>query len=390
MGKRTMCKIYLYDILEKRQSMCNNGGNIMKKRFWGVLFILCIALCFIPATAFAEDNAGEILVPNDGDVYHSGDVIPVRWTLNTYIKADDKMTVELLDQSGSQIYSWGDFRFDLGGANIQVPAGIAPGSYILRCTLKHLSEDAVTEPSVVCGEVTILVNTVPEITISGADRVCNTQDYTFKFTLPEEVKKDSISAGYEFEYIGSDVNLVEQDGVYTGTVESTWYDKTAESFDIVVYAKTTNRFGFSVRKTVTLLAEHTGGTATCMHKAVCEVCKAEYGATDPSRHGNLVHVDAKSSTTTSEGNIEYWHCSECGKYFADSTAEKEITKEKTVIAKLKNNSGSDDKKPEKAEITKTEKAVRTGDRSSFGLWIALLFVSGGAIVGTTVAYRKKY
>ncbi len=362
----------------------------MKKRFLSILFALCMMLCLAPVAVFAEENAGEILGPNDGAVYHSGDVIPVRWTFNTYIKADDKTTVELMDQSGSQIHSWGDFRSDLGGANILVPAGITPGRYILRCTLKHLSEDAVTEPSVVCREVTILVNTVPEITISGADRVCNTQDYTFKFTLPEGVKKDSISAGYEFEYIGSDVNLVEQDGVYTGTVESTWYDKTAESFDIVVYARTANGFGFSVRKTVTLLTEHTGGTATCMHKAVCEVCKAEYGATDPSRHGNLVHVDAKSSTTTSEGNIEYWYCSECGKYFTDSTAEKEITKEKTVIAKLKNSSGSDDKKPEKAEITKTEKAVRTGDRSSFDLWIALLFVSGGVIVGTTVAYRKKY
>lgn len=66
-----------------------------------------------------------------------------------------------------------------------------------------------------------------------------------------------------------------------------------------------------------ILTEHTGGTATCMHKAVCEVCKAEYGENDPSRHGNLIHVDAKASTAVSEGNIEYWYCSECGKYFAD-------------------------------------------------------------------------
>lgn len=159
----------------------------MRKRFLSILFALCIMLCLVPVTVFAEENAGEIRGPNDGAVYHSGDVIPVRWTLNT-VKADDKMTVELLDQSGSQNHSWGDFRADLGGANILVPAGITPGSYILRCTLKHLPEDAVTEPDVVCGEVTILVNTVPEIAINGADRVCNTQDYTFSFTLPEGVK----------------------------------------------------------------------------------------------------------------------------------------------------------------------------------------------------------
>ena len=360
----------------------------MRKRFLSILFALCIMLCLVPVTVFAEENAGEILTPNDGAVYHSGDVISVRWTLNT-IKADDKMTVELMDQSGSQIHSWGDFRADLGGANILVPAGITPGSYILRCTLKHLSEDAVTEPGVVCGEVTILVNTVPEIAISGADRVCNTQDYTFSFTLPEGVKSDSISAGYEFKYIGSDISLVEQDGVYTGTMKAAWYDKTAESFDIVIYARTENGFGFTARKTVTILTEHTGGTATCMHKAVCEVCKAEYGENNPSRHGNLIHVDAKASTAVSEGNIEYWYCSECGKYFADPAAEKEITKEKTVIEKLKNNPGSDDKKSKKAAITKTEKVARTGDRSNFGLWLALLFVSGCTIASIAIVYRKK-
>ena len=69
----------------------------MRKRFLSILFALCIMLCLVPVTVFAEGNAGEILGPNDGAVYHSGDVIPVRWTLNT-IKADDKMTVELLEE----------------------------------------------------------------------------------------------------------------------------------------------------------------------------------------------------------------------------------------------------------------------------------------------------
>ena len=131
-----MCKICLYGILGKRHSLYKNGGNIMRKRFLSILFALCIMLCLAPVTVFAEENAGEILVPNDGAVYHSGDVIPVRWTLNT-MKADDKMTVELLDQSGSQIHSWGDFRADLGSANILVPAGITPGNICLKMLLRN-------------------------------------------------------------------------------------------------------------------------------------------------------------------------------------------------------------------------------------------------------------
>ena len=60
-----------------------------------------------------------------------------------------------------------------------------------------------------------------------------------------------------------------------------------------------------------------------------------------------------------------------------------------MIEKLKNNPGSDDKKSKKAVITKTEKVARTGDRSNFGLWLALLFVSGCTIASIAIVYRKK-
>ena len=47
----------------------------------------------------------------------------------------------------------------------------------------------------------------------------------------------------------------------------------------------------------------------------------------------LTHVPAKSPTTSEAGNIEYWYCAACGRYFADSTGAKEITKADTVIPK---------------------------------------------------------
>jgi len=47
-----------------------------------------------------------------------------------------------------------------------------------------------------------------------------------------------------------------------------------------------------------------------------------------------LHIDTKAVTKDAEGNIEYWHCENCGKYFADAAATKEITKEATVTAKL--------------------------------------------------------
>ena len=116
-----------------------------------------------------------------------------------------------------------------------------------------------------------------------------------------------------------------------------------------------------------------GGTATCTHKAVCTVCGGEYGELDPKNHTNLKHFPAKAATKTTEGNIEYWYCEGCGKYFSEKDGTKEIKKADTVTAKLKDDS----------------QFPQTGDTSNLVLWIALLFVSGGAAIGTTIVSRKK-
>ena len=76
-----------------------------------------------------------------------------------------------------------------------------------------------------------------------------------------------------------------------------------------------------------------GGTATCTEKAKCSACGAEYGDLNPAHHANLVNVPAKAATTSAEGNIEYWHCGGCGKYYKDAAAQDEIKQEDTVIAK---------------------------------------------------------
>ena len=127
------------------------------------------------------------------------------------------------------------------------------------------------------------------------------------------------------------------------------------------------------------LTEHTGGKATCKDKAKCEVCGAEYGELDPKNHTNLKHFPAKAATKTAEGNIEYWYCSGCKKYYKDATATQEIKQADTVTAKL----------PGGTVKPGTDKSPQTGDNSNLLLWIALLFISGGAAIGTTVVSRKK-
>ena len=80
--------------------------------------------------------------------------------------------------------------------------------------------------------------------------------------------------------------------------------------------------------------QHDGGTATCTQKAVCDICGEEYGEVNASNHTNLIKTEAKPATHMTEGNIEYWYCDGCGKYFSDEAGTKEIALANTVIPKL--------------------------------------------------------
>ena len=122
-----------------------------------------------------------------------------------------------------------------------------------------------------------------------------------------------------------------------------------------------------------------GGTATCKDKAKCAVCGKAYGKLDAKNHANLKHIDAKAATRTTEGNIEYWYCSGCKKYYKDAKATQEITKAQTVTAK----------RPSGTIKPGADKSPQTGDNSNLLSWSALLFVSGGAAIGTTVVSRRK-
>ncbi len=126
-----------------------------------------------------------------------------------------------------------------------------------------------------------------------------------------------------------------------------------------------DRAGNTTEVTVTINDGHTGGSATCVAKARCQVCSVEYGEVNPRNHAALRHVPAQDSTLSKEGNIEYWYCAACGKYFRDAAGTSEISREQTIVPKL---------------------APKTGDESRLALWFALLLISGGTIA---IAIRKK-
>lgn len=172
---------------------------------------------------------------------------------------------------------------------------------------------------------------------------------------------------------------------------------------------------------------HSGGTATCTAQAICDVCRTPYGDLNPANHTALQHVDAKAATTEAEGNIEYWYCAGCGKYYRDAAAANEITQAQTVTAKLMPESTATPTPAptaapttaptaapaaapaQTAAATATPKPTtaptaaptptatpqvtatipQTGDTGSVTLLLALLLLSGGACLGMAVSKKVK-
>lgn len=91
--------------------------------------------------------------------------------------------------------------------------------------------------------------------------------------------------------------------------------------------------------------------ATCVSTGVkgygiCDTCGEKYDAEgkviteltiaknkDNHAHG-LTKVDGVAATASSVGNITYYYCSDCGKYYTDANGENETTLADTVLAKL--------------------------------------------------------
>ena len=172
----------------------------------------------------------------------------------------------------------------------------------------------------------------------------------------------------------------------------------------------------------TPVAHTPGAAATETTPQTCTECG--YIITPALGHTHsMTKVDANPASCTEKGNIEYYKCDGCGKLFTDATGNVELTADQVVVAatghdyewKIDKEATATEKgskheeckncgdKKAAVEIpatgtptTPTEpnkpadtKSPQTGDNSDMILWIALLFVSGGVLAGTTLYSRKR-
>ena len=307
-------------------------------------------------------------------------------TFGLFFKDTQTVTINAADNSGETVtveYLLSDkelTKAELDGMTFTVytaPFGIDPDNeYIIYVRLT----DKAGNTDYICSDGIVLDGTSPVITgIEDGKTYCEAQAVTI-----DEKYIDTVTVN------GAKVTLDENGGFTLSPADGEQRivvtDKAGNTAEMTVTVNDGHTFGEWVSngdgthtRQCTVdgcngfeTKECSGGKATCIEKAVCEVCGKAYGKPDSNNHTDLKHIDAKAATKTAEGNIEYWYCGGCDKYYSDKDGINEIKKADTVTAKLP----GDPKSP------------RTGNASDLALWISLLLVSGG-VTGVTASLRKK-
>lgn len=273
-------------------------------------------------------------------------------TFGLFFKDTQEVTINAADNSGTVFISYLVTDRDLSEAELQSlvfsgyeePFRINPnGEYIVYAMLV----DASLNITYLRSDRVTVDNVQPVIVgIENGKTYCEAQTVTI-----DEKYVDTVTVN------GTEVTLDENNSFVLSPADG--------EQKIIV----TDKAGNTAEMTVTVNDGHTGGTATCTERAVCEVCGKAYGEPDPKNHTDLQHIPAKAATKTAGGNIEYWYCEDCDKYFADAAATKEIKQADTVTAKL---SGA-------------AKSPQTGGDSGV---VTVLLLSGGAFI-CLVSRRKK-
>ena len=305
-------------------------------------------------------------------------------TFGLFFKDTQTVTITAADNSGETVtveYLLSDkelTKAELDGMTFTAytaPFGIAPDNeYIIYVRLT----DTAGNMDYICSDGIVLDGTSPVITgIEDGKIYCEAQTVTV-----DEKYVNTITVN------GTEVTLDEKNSFTLspadGEQKIVVTDKAGNTAEMTVTINDGHTFGewasngdgTHTRKctadgcTGSETKDCSGGTATCKDKAVCEVCGKAYGELDPKNHTDLKHIPAKAATEDAEGNIEYWYCGGCNRYYRDKDGTKEIKKTDTVTAKL-------------------PKSPKTGDTSNLMLWIALLLASGVAAIGTAVVSKKK-
>ncbi|MBQ1947437.1 MAG: InlB B-repeat-containing protein, partial [Clostridia bacterium] len=245
-------------------------------------------------------------------------------------------------------------------ATVDVPVSITHNPGILGATLTLTYDTELTLISAAAGDAfSPLTMTKPGQLVSGCTFVWDGQEIqaedikdgvilTLTFMLPETAESGAeyaVSMAYaDGDIVDGNINPVSVT-IVNGGVEVIDYmygdlnsDQKVNTSDVILlrrsiaggYSQTINENAADVN----LDAKKNATDVILMRRFIA----GGYGITFPYVPGTCQHtmqaIPYKAPTTTAEGNIAYWQCLSCKKYFSDASGTTEITWEDTVLPPL--------------------------------------------------------
>lgn len=284
----------------------------MKKRFISLLLVLTFILTAIPFSTFTAAAASQAMIYGESIYASPG--------------SDAVVDIKIRDNpgiAGAQITVKYDSALTLvsaeSGDAFSVLDYTGPGIFTSGCNFSWDSENAVSTED---GTILTLKFDVPadaeaydvmNIEISCTDG--NIYDENLE-NVPVATENSSITI---IDYIPGDVN---GDGVVNGKDITLLRRYYAGGYGVTLNqsAADVNDDGKVNGKDVTLLRRYYAGGYGVVLKPASKRCQHTLEATE-----------AVAATCTDEGNIAYWHCTTCGRYFKDADATQEVRPSELTI-----------------------------------------------------------
>lgn len=292
----------------------------MKRRFLSILLSLIMIVTCLPLSIVHAFSDGE---------QPDAKTTPTISVENAYAKAGTTVDVNINISNNSGIagaritiaYDAGLTLTDaVSGAVFETLDYTRPGNYSSPCNFNWDSENAVATDD----------GTILTLTFAVADNASVddnlTIDVSYVYGDIYDVDLNSILVNMEsgyidvIDYIYGDVN---DDGTVNGKDVTLIRRHNAGGYDVTINeaAADVNCDGTINGKDVTIIRRYIAGGYGIELPIVPPV----------GCNHNMEHIEEMPATCTEDGNIEYWLCTVCGKYFSDADGSHEITQASTII-----------------------------------------------------------
>lgn len=313
----------------------------MKKRFLSLLCILAFALPFVAATpCFAdtgETTIGQITYQHDTE---TDEAMVTGAVLDISGDVEIPGTIEVGDQK-YKVTSIGDhaFRGCSSLTQITIPEGVTSIGDRAFNNCSSLTQIAIPEGVTSIGDHAFdFCFRLKEITIP--EGVTSIGDYAFTYcsslkeiTIPESVT--SIGDGAFYGCVNL-TNVYVREGLSLGTDSFLYVSQGAHVWCYEVLKSAEASEDGKVHVAIVSVEDKDGADITAS-LAISDGAMGDGYVIDEVKPSNLTlkhtltKTEATPATCTEPGNVEYWTCDACGKYFSDENGTEEIEESEWII-----------------------------------------------------------